>query len=260
MNICWVIDETSFYHPDMLAEFLRKTTDKVTGIVIVRKIPRKHNIETYLVRNFYQLHISEIIKLVFRKFYNQLLNYFTKPSTKQTRFYSVRNVCNAFGIPYIEAHNTLNKEEIFQFLQQGAPDVIISSNSLIFSKKLLALPRIACINRHSGLLPAYGGLWPVFQAMANQETQCGVSIHLMETGIDKGAVLCQKAVDITDKDTVDSLYQKCFSISAELILQALDKIRKKDFTPVINNLSPSYYSFPTPHDWEKFRKAGKRFI
>lgn len=260
MNVCWVIDETSFYHPDMLAEFLRNTPDKVTGVVIVTKIPRKHNIEAYLIRNFYQLHVSEIVKLIFRKFTNQLLNFFTKPTTQNTHFYSVRSVCKAFEIPFIEAHNTLNEERIFQFLQQASPDVIISSNSLIFSKKLLALPRIACINRHSGLLPAYGGLWPVFQAMANQEEQCGVSIHIMESGIDKGAVLTQQAIKITTNDTVDSLYQQCFAISAALILQALEKIRNNDFSPITNNLSPSYYSFPTSEDWRKFRKAGKRFI
>ncbi len=260
MNVCWVIDETSFYHPDMLAQFLRNTPDKVTGVVIVTKIPRKHNIEAYLIRNFYHLHFTEIVKLVFRKIKNQLLNFFSTPKKNNTHFYSVNSVCKAFEIPYIEAHYTLNEERILQFLSQASPDVIISSNSLIFSKKLLALPRFACINRHSGLLPAYGGLWPIFQAMANQEELCGVSIHLMETGIDKGAVLSQQAIKITANDTVDTLYQQCFAISAALILQALDKIRNNDFSPVITNLSPSYYSFPTSKDWKKFRKAGKRFI
>lgn len=260
MKICWVIDETGFYHPDMLAEFLRTTKDQVTGIVVVTKIPRKHNIELYLVRNFYRLRPLELLKLVVRKITNQLYNLFTKPSRHHTHFYSVRSVCKAFDIPFIEAKKTLNLQCIFEFLQQASPDVIISSNSLIFSKKLLSLPKIACINRHSGLLPSYGGLWPVFQAMAHGENQCGVSIHLMEQGIDKGAVLIQQAIEITSASTVDSIYQQCFSISSSLILQALEKIRNQDFDPVKNDLKPSYYTFPSASDWEKFRKAGKRFI
>lgn len=260
MKVCWVIDETGFYHPDMLAEFLRTTKDEVTGIVVVTKIPRKHNIELYLIRNFYRLRPLEIAKLAIRKITNQLYNLFTRPARHHSHFYSVRSVCRAFGISYIEAEYTLNEQRILQFLQQSSPDVIISSNSLIFSKKLLSLPRFACINRHSALLPAYGGLWPVFQAMAHDENQCGVSIHLMEQGIDKGAVLCQQAIEIASESTVDSLYQQCFSISSSLILQALDKIRNQDFNPVKNNFTPSYYSFPLASDWKKFRKAGKRFI
>lgn len=260
MKICWVIDETGFYHPDMLAEFLRNTKDEVTGIVVVTQIPPKHNIELYLKRNFYRLRPLEIIKLMLRKINNQLHNFFSKPSRHHTHFYSVRSVCKAFGIPFIEAKKTLNEQRIFEFLQQASPDVIISSNSLIFSKKLLSLPKIACINRHSGLLPSYGGLWPVFQAMAQGESQCGVSIHLMEQGIDKGAVLTQQAIDIKPESTVDSLYKQCFSISSSLILQALEKIRKKDFEPIRNDFTPSYYSFPSASDWKKFRKAGKRFI
>jgi methionyl-tRNA formyltransferase len=260
MKVCWVIDETGFYHPDMLADFLRNTKDEVTGIVVVTKIPRKHNIELYLVRNFYRLRPLEILKLIIRKIINQLYNLFTKPNRHHTHFYSVRSVCKAFDISYIEAKNTLNEPRILQFLQQCSPDVIISSNSLIFSKKILSLPAIACINRHSALLPAYGGLWPVFQAMAHGEKECGVSIHLMEQGIDKGDVLCQQPVLITMQDTVSTLYQQCFAISSSLILQALDKLRNNDFTPVKNNFMPSYFSFPTANDWKKFRKAGKRFI
>lgn len=260
MKICWVIDETGFYHPDMLAEFLRNTKDEVTGIVVVTKIPLKHNIELYVIRNFYRLRPFEIIKLIVRKINNQLLDFFSKPSRHHTHFYSVRSVCKAFGIPFIEAKKTLNEQRIFEFLQHASPDVIISSNSLIFSKKLLSLPRIACINRHSALLPAYGGLWPVFQAMAHGENQCGVSIHLMELGIDKGSILTQQAIEIKPESTVDSLYKECFSISSSLILQALEKIRNRDFDPVKNDLTPSYYSFPSAIHWKKFRKARKRFI
>ncbi len=260
MKVCWVIDETGFYHPDMLAEFLRNTKDEVTGIVVVTKIPRKHNIELYLVRNFFRLRPLEILKLIARKTINQFNNLFTIPSRQSKHFYSVRSVCKAFDISYIEAKNTLNDPRIFQFLQHCSPDVIISSNSLIFSKKILSLPSIACINRHSALLPAYGGLWPVFQAMAHGEKECGVSIHLMERGIDKGDVLCQQPILITSNDTVDTLYQQCFAISSSLILQALDKLRNNDFTPVKNNFKPSYFSFPTANDWIKFRKNGKRFI
>ena len=63
-------------------------------------------------------------------------------------------------------------------------NIIISSNSLIFKKELLSIPKICTINRHSALLPSYGGLLPVFQSFIHGEKFTGVSIHYMNNKIE----------------------------------------------------------------------------
>lgn len=260
MKICWVIDETPFYHPDMLATFIRQSSDQVVGVVRVTHIPPKHNIELYMRRNFYKLQLPEIIRLMFRKIKYQLFDFFIPVSIHSNRFYSVRKVCKAFAIPFVTAYGSLNNAAILQFLKEINPDIVISSNSLIFSKQLLAIPRLACINRHSALLPSYGGLWPVFQALAHGENQVGVSVHIMLPQIDKGPILSQQAISVLPTDTVDSLYAQCFSISPALILQAIDTIREGSPNGLHLSHKPSYFSFPTCSDWSSFRKNKRRFV
>lgn len=71
-------------------------------------------------------------------------------------------------------------EDLIQRLLRGGGirlDVIISSQSLYFGKKILEIPVLCCINRHSGLLPNNGGLWPGFQAVRKGEPETGVSVH-----------------------------------------------------------------------------------
>ena len=145
-------------------------------------------------------------------------------------------------------------------IAQARPDVIVSSNPMVFGEELLALPRRCCLNRHSALLPAYGGLWPVFHAFRRGETEVGVSASLMEPGIDKGTPLAQSVTPIEPGDTVWTLYRKTFAASAETMHRALDKVRAGDDAPVKNSREASYFSFPTAEDWGEFRSQNGVFI
>ena len=82
----------------------------------------------------------------------------------------------------------------------------------------------------------------------------------MEIKIDKGAVLSHQKVKIEKDDTLATLYEKCFEISAEVMLLALEKISESDLSPVTNKYVSSYYSFPTKEHWLEFRTRGGRFI
>ena len=53
------MDEIRFYHPDVIAKFLRDTSDTVVGAFLVTKIPRKSNLQKYLVRRWYYLRFND---------------------------------------------------------------------------------------------------------------------------------------------------------------------------------------------------------
>ena len=78
----------------------------------------------------------------------------------------------------------------------------------------------------------------------------------MERKIDKGDVLTQKTVRVKEHTTIGDLYKQCFEEGVDCLLTALEKISRGDFSPVINDYLPSYYSFPTLEDWTAFRKKG----
>lgn len=258
MRLFLVIDETYFYQPNFVAELIRKTEHDVVGAILVTKVLPKSNLELYMIKNFYYLKFLELFKLGVKKFYYMFKNHFSK-KTNDGDFYSVRAVYDHFNISFFEVEYDINKAVYLDKIKALQPDVIISSNSMIFKKELLEIPKF-CINRHSALLPSYGGMWPVFQAVRRGETQVGVSVHTMEKKIDKGILLSQKIIPVENNVSVDELYQKCFKQSAETVLQAIKRIQNNDITILENNYKPSYYSFPKKEHWKQFRQRGIKFI
>lgn len=258
MRVVVVIDETRFYHPAFLAAVLARTADEFVGVARVTGVPRKHNIEHYLMRNWYRLRPWEMGVLAWRKYSaaaRELLGGGRGPT-----FLSVAGVLRHHAIPCRDVRDSLNRPDCLQWFRDLAPDVILSSNSLIFGKELLSLPTRCCINRHSALLPSYGGLWPVFQAYRAGERCVGASVHTMERRIDQGVVLAHRQTEIRPGDSLSDLYERCFALSADAVLDALDKIRADDFSPDGGGGEPSYFSFPEPAHWRQFRARGGRFV
>ena len=260
MRLFLIIEETRFYHPDFIANFLKKTKDHVVGAALVTKVSAKNNLENYLIKNWHYLKLFEMIKLFVKKNILFLQDVICKKRT-DAPFYSVRSVFDFFNIDFFEVEYNINQKKYLDKIRGEKPDVIISSNPLIFKKELLYdIPNICCINRHSALLPSYGGVLPVFQAYRNEEQYTGVSVHVMESKIDNGAVLTQGKVRIEDTNTLSDLYEKCFAISADLVIEALEKVRNNDFTSCAEKKELTYFSFPTGDQWKVFRRRGGRFI
>lgn len=100
----------------------------------------------------------------------------------------------------------------------------------------------------------------MFQAVRKGETEVGVSVHTMEAKIDKGILLAQSVVPVTEDETVDTLYQKCFDLGAITVHNALERIAKEDIVNMPNEYEESYYSFPEKEHWKDFRTRGIKFI
>jgi len=259
MRIYLIIDETRFYHPGFVSDFLKKTTDEVVGGGLVTRVPSRSSIDHYLRTHWYYLKPSEMAKLAVRK-YTMAIKDLVLKRDLNSPFYSVRSVFEFFKIDFMEVRYDINQQTYIDRIKEKEPDVIVSSNSLIFKGEVIGIPKICCLNRHSALLPSYGGLWPVFQAYRRGEEYTGVSVHVMERKIDTGHVLAQRKIRIEKKDTIADLYDKCFTISADVVIAALEKVRKGDFTLCSGGYESSYFSFPVREHWQEFRERGGRFI
>ena len=156
--------------------------------------------------------------------------------------------------------NNINKDQYLSKIEKLDVDVIVSSNSLYFGKRILSIPKKACINRHSGLLPNNAGLWPGFQAYRKGEKYAGVSVHTMTNNIDDGIVISQKKIPINYSESLYKLYERCFELSIETVLDALETVRKNDYSAVNTTNERCYYSFPTDEQWKEFRHRGGKYI
>jgi len=259
MRLFIVIDESRFFHPEFLADFLRRTPDEVVGAALIRQIPPRNNVDRWLKRHWYWVRVSEAVRLLLRRVLFVAKDCLL-PKSREGGFYSVRSVFRCFKIPFFVVDEDINKPEYLSQIQQAVPDVIISSGSLIFKESLLRIPRVCCVNRHSSLLPSYAGLWPVFQAVRSGEQVTGVSIHTMERKVDAGVVLAQREIPIPENKSLYELYAECFRLSVGALLEALEKLRAGRLEGIGGSRKASYFSFPTSEQWRDFRRKGWRLV
>tara|TARA_B110001454_G_C12695128_1_gene424031 strand:+ start:529 stop:1311 length:783 start_codon:yes stop_codon:yes gene_type:complete len=260
MRVLVIADETPFYQPsfiDDLAKDLKKKNIKVYGSCVIQ-INKKNDIEKYLITKFYWLNFKEILILASKKIFFSILN-FLFPYGLKNNFFSTSSAFKRNKIDFFKIKKNINKEEYYKKIKDLKIDLIINSSSLIFGKKILNASKFGCLNRHTSLLPAYAGLWPVIHAISNNEKNVGVSIHEMTSKIDSGKIYAQKKINISSNKNVLLIYKKAFSISSYLIIKAINNKFKKKI-PLSNNLKKSYYSFPTKENWLNFRKNGGKFF
>lgn len=102
------------------------------------------------------------------------------------------------------------------------PDVlVVVAYGLILPKPVLEIPRLGCVNVHGSLLPRWRGAAPVERALLAGDETTGVTIMLMEEGLDTGPILLQRTIAIDPQDTGATLRAKLAEEGAPLLLEAL---------------------------------------
>lgn len=100
--------------------------------------------------------------------------------------------------------------------------IVLASYGRILPKRLLALPRLGALNVHPSLLPKYRGATPIQSAILNGDTETGVSIMLMDAGLDTGDIVLQERVAIDPQETYGQLHDRLAMLGAELLGTAID--------------------------------------
>lgn len=86
--------------------------------------------------------------------------------------------------------------------------------------------RLGCINIHGSLLPRWRGAAPIHRAIEAGDSQTGVTIMQMDAGLDTGDMLLQQAIPIAAEDTTASLHDKVAELGAEMVVGALNALKK----------------------------------
>jgi methionyl-tRNA formyltransferase len=116
-----------------------------------------------------------------------------------------------------------DSDEGKSLFNSGIDLIVVAAYAQILPKKVLASPRLGCLNVHASLLPAYRGAAPIQAAIMNGDHETGISIMLMDAGLDTGPILSQAKLAISPDDTSGSLFKKLAALGAnELIKTAVD--------------------------------------
>ncbi len=103
----------------------------------------------------------------------------------------------------------------------GLDLLVVAAYGLILPPEVLTAPRLGCLNVHASLLPRWRGAAPIERAIMAGDRQTGVSLMVMDEGLDTGPVLTQATCAITDRDTGGSLHVKLAELGASLLMEHL---------------------------------------
>jgi methionyl-tRNA formyltransferase len=98
----------------------------------------------------------------------------------------------------------------------------LASYGRILPKRLIELPRLGALNVHPSLLPKYRGATPIQSAILNGDRETGVTIMLMDAGMDTGDIVLQERVAIAPGETYGELHDRLARLGAELLARAID--------------------------------------
>jgi methionyl-tRNA formyltransferase len=144
----------------------------------------------------------------------------------------------------------INGKQCEQLLREIIPDIIVLGCTRIVRGNILNIPRLGTLNAHPGLLPKYRGLDTVLWAIYNRDF-IGATIHFVDEGVDTGAIVMQKIVDIEENDTIDSLRNKVRVVAGKLMAETIKKLIQGEHISV---------SLQSVEDGQQYREMPKNLL
>lgn len=136
---------------------------------------------------------------------------------------AVAEAAHARGLPLYQPASLRDPASRQPLAEQAADLFVVAAFGLIFGPKTLALPRLGCVNVHASLLPRLRGAAPIVVAVVAGDDQTGVSLMLMDPGLDTGPILAAVAEPVRPDDTAGSLGDRLAHLGADLAAAALPR-------------------------------------
>jgi phosphoribosylglycinamide formyltransferase-1 len=106
-------------------------------------------------------------------------------------------------------------------VEQGTELVVLAGYMQLISPAFLHRFPQRVINVHPSLLPAFPGIGAIGQAIAYGAKVTGVTVHLVDEGVDTGAIIFQRAVEVVDVTDPDELHDRLRPLEHELLPEAV---------------------------------------
>jgi methionyl-tRNA formyltransferase len=167
-----------------------------------------------------------------------------KPAGRGHRvvFPTVKKLALERQIPVIQPETFKSSEVVEKLASFQTEFIIVTAFGSILPPEVLSLPKFACLNVHPSLLPRHRGPSPVANTILCGDELTGITIMLMDAGIDTGPILAQEKVGISFMDTAGSLSSKLANVGAKLLLETLPKWLGDELRPQAQDESQATYS------------------
>ncbi len=181
----------------------------------------------------------------------------------QKRVEAIMNNYQATDAPYpgekmVEV-SSVNAQETIDLLQKIQPDVVVVNGTRIISEEVLDAVNARFINTHTGITPKYRGVHGGYWALTQDDAKnCGVTVHLVDKGIDTGGILFQATIGVTKEDSFNTYPYLQVLEAVPLMVQAIEDVSKETLKTLFReDLESKIWTHPTVWEYLKYRiKAG----
>lgn len=133
----------------------------------------------------------------------------------------VQQYAEAHGIPVMTPKSLRDPEVQAEFAALRLDCAVVAAYGLLLPEPILRAPRLGCINIHASLLPRWRGAAPIHRAVLAGDALTGITIMLMDAGLDTGPMLSQQSVTIAPGATAGDLHDVLADMGADLIVETL---------------------------------------
>jgi len=125
------------------------------------------------------------------------------------------------GLDVLTPPSLKSPDEQAAFASLKADAAVVAAYGLLLPKAVIEAPPMGCLNVHASLLPRWRGAAPIERAILAGDTETGVSIMVIDEGLDTGDILLTGKVPITATTTASSLHDELSRLGARLMVEAL---------------------------------------
>lgn len=222
-------------------------------IKIIEDTPISRRI--FLKKRIKKYGLYKVIGQILFILYNALV--LKKRSNK--RIHEIKKKYSLLNKPYPEIDfikvKSINNKRTIDLLKIINPDVILVNGTRIISESVLKATDAVFINTHVGITPIYRGVHGGYWSLVNNDFKnCGVTVHLVDKGIDTGGILYQDIIEIEKNDNFNTYPYLQIAKALPLISKAIyDCINNKLVIKKVKNNNSKLYTHPTLFEYLKFK-------
>mgnify|MGYP001770929978 CR=1 FL=1 len=209
---------------------------------------------------------NRIKKLRYIKVFGQLtfmvFNKFLKLISK-ARIEEIKNKHNldtsSIEHDNIVSVNSINDKKVEDILKEMNPDLVLVNGTRIIKSNILSSLDKPFVNTHVGITPKYRGVHGGYWALANNDKEnCGVTVHLVDEGIDTGNILYQAIIETSEEDNFNTYPYLQTAQAIDLLGSVLNDLKNDGLKPKESLTKESaLWSHPTIFEYVKnFIKFG----
>ncbi|MDP6822291.1 MAG: methionyl-tRNA formyltransferase [Dehalococcoidia bacterium] len=142
--------------------------------------------------------------------------------SREPRPTPVKATAMELGLPVYTPSNLRGDDAIKELAAIPADVFVVLAYGRILPPAILGLPPFGVLNVHPSLLPLYRGPSPVVTAIREGAPETGVSVMLLDKGMDTGPVIAQSSpVPITEADDAETLTDRLFAMGVDLLVETI---------------------------------------